>query len=58
MALVYDLLDTEGTELPEDVFRFVVRANIDDRTIKFYIERLKRKGIESVWKGFPPGWLK
>jgi len=46
VALVYDILDTEGRRLPRDVSSFFAYGNIDEAKIDSIIQRLRNKGIE------------
>lgn len=45
VALVYDVIDTEGAELPKDAFAFYAAGNIDRSRIATFIEILERKQI-------------
>ena len=45
VALVYDLLDTEGQELPKDAFAFYAKGKIDDERIETFKGLLKKKQI-------------
>src|SRR5262249_40186605 len=49
VALVYDVLDTEGKELPQDVASFFAEGCIDEAQIAFFILRLGKKSIEWLW---------
>lgn len=49
VATVYDVMDTEGTPLPEDVSCFVARGPIDADRIESFKERLPRKRINWTW---------
>lgn len=49
VALVYDVLDTEGASLPEDVACFVARGEIDEMEMRRFEDALKRKNIETHW---------
>ncbi|HEX7070805.1 MAG TPA: hypothetical protein VF190_08360, partial [Rhodothermales bacterium] len=49
VALVYDVVDTEGDELPEDVASFVARGEIDDVKLHAFIPSLERKNIQWRW---------
>ncbi len=46
VALVYDVLDTEGAPLPRDVFSFYAKGPVDVAKIASFADRLKRKNIE------------
>ena len=48
VALVYDVLDTEGAELPRDVFSFYARGPSDAGRIASFADRLRRKNIECL----------
>jgi len=43
VATVYDVQDTEGAPLPEDVSRFVARGPIDEQSIQRFRKRLAKK---------------
>ena len=45
VALVYDMLDTEGAELPKDAFAFYAAGKIDDKRITTFTEILEKKHI-------------
>jgi hypothetical protein len=45
VALVYDVLDTEGQELPKDAFAFYAKGKIDDARIETFKAILRRKEI-------------
>lgn len=49
VATVYDVLDTEGDPLPEDVSCFVARGPIDAARITSFKERLPRAHIKWTW---------
>jgi hypothetical protein len=49
VALVYDVMDTEGNALPKDVASFVATGSITEEKVGSFIERLKRKQIEWEW---------
>lgn len=46
VALVYDVVDTEGVELPRDVFSFYAQGPIDAGRIASFAEPLRRKNID------------
>lgn len=46
VALVYDVLDTEGKPLPQDVTAFFAHGAIDDQRLIDFIPMLSRKGID------------
>lgn len=46
VALVYDVMDTEGDPLPEDVYSFYAQGAIDDSRIRYFLTLMERKGIE------------
>jgi hypothetical protein len=56
VALVYDVLDTEGEELPANVEMFPVRGVLDERTIAELIATMRAKGVTVSW--FDAGDLK
>ena len=45
VALVYDILDTEGRELPKDVVPFQAKGEIEDGEIKHFISLMGGKNI-------------
>ncbi|WP_045217722.1 hypothetical protein [Desulfonatronovibrio magnus] len=45
VALVYDVQDTEGQELPEDAFSFVAKGDMSSETFRVYTDKCKSKGI-------------
>ena len=49
VALVYDVQDTEGRPLPEDVSSFVARGSIDESALQAFQPLLTRKNIDLVW---------
>lgn len=46
VALVYDVMDTEGDPLPEDVASFFAHGPIDEKCLVSFIPLLKKKRIE------------
>jgi hypothetical protein len=46
VAFVYDVLDTEGKPLPEDVASFFAHGAIGDEQLVTFISLMKKKGIE------------
>src|SRR6185369_8861410 len=48
VALVYDVLDTEGDDLPDDVASFAARGPIDALQMKNMQTLMERKNIECV----------
>jgi hypothetical protein len=46
VALVYDVLDTEGEPLPEDVASFFAHGSIDKEKWDFYSQLIAKKDIE------------
>jgi hypothetical protein len=46
VALVYDVQDTEGDPLPEDVWSFVARGEIDKAQLQSFRDKLGKKNIE------------
>src|SRR5262249_52927973 len=46
VALVYDVLDPEGAELPRDVFSFYAQGTVDAKRIASFAEPLRRKNID------------
>jgi hypothetical protein len=49
VALVYDVMDTEGDSLPEDVSSFFAQGEIDEITLRSFVLLLKKKNIEWCW---------
>lgn len=49
VALVYDVQDTEGRPLPEDVSSFVARGSIDESALQAFQPLLMRKNIDLGW---------
>lgn len=49
VALVYDVMDTEGDPLPVDVSSFVARGNIGQEQLKSFEAQLGRKSITLSW---------
>lgn len=50
VALVYDVLDTEGDPLPEDAQMFPARGVIEEQRMKDFAGMVAKKGIE--WASF------
>jgi hypothetical protein len=46
VALVYDVMDTEGADLPEDVASFFARGPIKENQLAVFKQRIKKKNIE------------
>jgi hypothetical protein len=46
VVLVYDVMDTEGDPLPEDVASFFARGSIDQPRIASFLSRLEKRRIE------------
>ena len=46
VALVYDVQDTEGKPLPEDVASFFSQGTIDENRIASFLPLMKKKKIE------------
>jgi IrrE N-terminal-like domain len=46
VALVYDVLDTEGKPLPEDVASFFAHGRIDEHQLAAFVPLMRKKGIE------------
>ena len=46
VALVYDVLDTEGEKLPEDVASFFAHGPIDQARLASFVTRSNKRGIE------------
>lgn len=60
VALVYDVLDTEGKELPQDVLSFVAHGPIDEARVFDFQPQLKRKHIDLGWVDegdYKAGWI-
>ena len=49
VALVYDVLDTEGKPLPEDVASFFAHGPINEKSITSFIPLMSNKKIEWCW---------
>lgn len=49
VALVYDVQDTEGDPLPEDVSSFVARGDVAEAELMHMQQILLRKNIEVLW---------
>lgn len=49
VALVYDVMDTEGKPLPEDVASFFARGEIDEIKLRSFEPLLRKKSIEWRW---------
>ena len=49
MALVYDVADTEGRPLPEDVASFYSQGPVDAGRIASFIPSVERKNIDWCW---------
>jgi len=53
VATVYDVQDTEGKELPEDVNCFIARGEIDDAVFNGFAKKLTSKNVQ--WQEFDGG---
>jgi len=53
VALVYDVQDTDGDDLPEDAQMFPARGQIEEKRMKDFAGMLAKKGIE--WASFDGG---
>ncbi|MCW5976731.1 MAG: ImmA/IrrE family metallo-endopeptidase [Bryobacteraceae bacterium] len=49
VALVYDVVDTEGRDLPRDVWSFYAHGAIDRERIAGFQEPLRKKNIDWAW---------
>ena len=49
VALVYDVMDTEGHPLPTDVASFFARGPVDAQTMASFAPRLGRQEIQVTW---------
>jgi hypothetical protein len=49
VALVYDVTDTKGKPLPEDVASFFARGEMDEIKLRSFEPLLKKKSIEWCW---------
>jgi hypothetical protein len=49
VALVYDVVDTEGKELPRDVWSFYAHGSIDKERLASFRDPLRRKNIDWAW---------
>jgi hypothetical protein len=48
VALVYDVLDTEGEPLPQDVASFFAQGPVDEGRLVSFMPRLHKRGIECL----------
>jgi hypothetical protein len=48
VALVYDVMDTEGDPIPEDVASFVAHGPMDQGSLRSFQPLLKKKGIDWI----------
>src|SRR5271165_3771723 len=53
VALVYDVQDTEGREMPKDVSSFFAHGAIDEERLGSFMPLMSRKNIE--WRWFDGG---
>jgi len=49
VALVYDVIDTEGSPLPKDVTAFFAQGAIDGGRIQSFIPLVNKKNVEWAW---------
>jgi hypothetical protein len=49
VALVYDVLETEGKDLPQDVASFYANGSIDDKKIAAFLPQMAKKNIKCCW---------
>lgn len=56
VALVYDVMDTEGEQLPEDVAVFYARGPVDKNKINAFIPLIERRKIEWRWMDAGDGY--
>ena len=49
VALVYDVLETEGKDLPQDVASFYAQGSIDDKKIVAFLPQMAKKNIKCCW---------
>jgi len=49
VALVYDLIDTEGQDVPRDARSYYAQGQIDEEKISSFKEPLRKKNIEWIW---------
>ena len=49
VVLVYDVMDTEGANLPQDVTAFPAQGTIDAGRLSSFIFLMKKKSIECCW---------
>lgn len=49
VALVYDVVDTDGAPLPEDVASFLSSGPVATTVFPLLVDRLKKKHIDWVW---------
>lgn len=61
VALVWDLVDTEGPELPRDAWSFYAQGMIDSERIAAFRDAVRKKHIEWVWTDAgdgSAGWIR
>src|SRR5438034_2398840 len=49
VSLVYDVMDTEGKPLPEDVASFFAHGVIEEKRLASFESLMRKKGIEWCW---------
>jgi hypothetical protein len=49
VALVYDIQDTEGPEVPQDAWSFLAHGPIDEQRLRSFIPLINRKNIRWCW---------
>lgn len=49
VALVYDVMDTDGKQLPEDVAVFYAQGPMDDNRVLSFFPKMRVKNIEVSW---------
>lgn len=49
VALVYDVLDTEGDDLPQDVSSFFAHGTIDEKRVSSFVPLMIKNNIELRW---------
>lgn len=49
VALVYDVMETEGKDLPQDVASFFAQGSIDGKKIATFLPQMAKKNITCCW---------
>ena len=56
VAFVYDVQDTDGKPLPEDVASFFAHGSIDEKRLTSFIPLMKKKNIDWLWIDVGDQW--